>query len=257
MKFIESIQALDTCANIHVIIIDNNSCDAERLALNSAQSNNIVIINHTENCGYFKALNLGIKYVFDKYVSLNNLSDVSIIVGNNDLEFDRQFIYILDSVEPSNDTMVIAPNVITRDGYNQNPHCVSPVSFFRKCGYRLYFTNYYFGQLIYRLTQIYKGIKGPRKNQHASTTQFIYMGIGACYILTENFFKKFSRLDDRVFLWGEEALLAGQVASVGGRILYEPNLVVYHNENTSVSKIPSKQAYNILKKSYKIYSRYL
>ena len=83
------------------------------------------------------------------------------------------------------------------------------------------------------------------------------MGFGACYILTENFFKYFNVLDDRVFLWGEEALLAGQVASVGGKILYDPTIIVQHNESGSVAIIPSKQTYRITRQSYRIYSRYL
>ena len=83
------------------------------------------------------------------------------------------------------------------------------------------------------------------------------MGIGALYILTPNFFKYFKKLTEEVFLYGEEAVFAGQIASVNGEIYYEPVLVCYHNESSTTSNIGSKSKYKIIQNSYKIYRKYL
>ena len=89
---------------------------------------------------------------------------------------------------------------------------------------------------------------------------FIRQGNGACFILTNNFFKFYGKLDDRVFLWGEEYLLANQLLSAGGKMLYEPSIIVYHQttlENTLFRGLNSKAQYKISQASYKIYSKHL
>jgi len=83
------------------------------------------------------------------------------------------------------------------------------------------------------------------------------MAIGAVYILSRNFFKYFNKLWDKVFLYGEEAILASQIESVNGKIIYEPTLKCYHNESSTTSKIIYKEKYMIIQKSYRIYRKYL
>lgn len=171
--------------------------------------------------------------------------------------YTKDFLVKLDKISYSHDVMVIAPNIVTKTGYHQNPHCVNRVSKFRKLGYYLYFSNYYLGKMIYSFWQLMIDIRGRRDNPLFQKEMYIYSGIGACYILTENFFNHYSKLDDRVFMWGEEALLAGQVAAANGKMLYHPDLIVHHEENASVKNIPWRATYNITRESYKIYKDYL
>lgn len=83
------------------------------------------------------------------------------------------------------------------------------------------------------------------------------MGIGSLYILTENFFQHYKKLSEEVFLYGEEAILAGQLAAKNGKTLYDPSLVCYHNESTTTSRINSKRIYYFMQESYKKYRKYL
>lgn len=258
LKYLASISNLKSKSpETHIIVVDNNSNPTELAELDKAAADNIHIIRNSENLGYFRALNVGIGYATESIVDMRAGGGHRIIVSNNDVEFEKDFAVTLDGVEYTGDTLVIAPNVVSADGYNENPHCITRLSRLRKLGYRVYVSNYYLGKSIYWFAQKVKGLKGPRKNSEAATPRFIYMGIGACYILTGHFFRHFQELDDRVFLWGEEALLAGQIASVGGRIWYEPTLVVHHNQSSTVSRIPSRKAYDIWRESFKIYSKYL
>ncbi|MEN6414762.1 MAG: glycosyltransferase [Veillonellales bacterium] len=253
IKFVESINRLKiNSGNIHIIIVDNDSTeeDYKNLVESFESVNNINLLRNKENVGYFKALNIGICSVDDKDNSF-------FIIGNNDIQFKDDFLIKLDQIVYNNDVLAIAPNIITANGYHQNPHCVTRVSTFRKMAYRLYFTNYYLGRFLYWLATKHKKIKGNKDNALYDKHCYIYMGIGASYVLTEHFFKFYTKLDDRVFLWGEEALLAGQLSAVGGKLLYNPNIIVYHAENSSVKKIPSRETYEITRKSYKIYSKYL
>ena len=254
INYIESINKLITnTGKIEIIIVDNNS-DADdyyKLVQTKELVRNVTFIRNETNIGYFKAINVGINSVPDKL-------DHLFIVGNNDLIFDNNFIVALNNISYDEKTLVLAPNIVTQNGYHQNPHCINRISFLRKIGYRLFYTNYYFGQFIYWIWQKRKLTNQQIDNNDCCQQIFIYMGIGACYVLTEHFFNYFEKLDDRVFLWGEEALLAGQVSGVGGKTLYVPNIVVHHKELSSVSKKAfTREYYKIAQASYKIYSRYL
>ena len=83
------------------------------------------------------------------------------------------------------------------------------------------------------------------------------MGYGACYILTNNFFKKFDELDAPVFLMGEEGILTNQILSVSGNILYIPDLIVNHLDHSSIKKLTSRNLYRFSKISYKYYLKNL
>ena len=252
IKYLNSITRLiNHNHKVKVIIVDNASSieDIKIIENTIIGRPNTELIRNKENIGYFRALNIGLSAIQDK----NTL----VIVGNNDIEFNEDLLLKLNNIEYEDDIFVIAPNIITRDGFHQNPHCVERLSIFRKSGYWIYFSNYYLGQLMFWIMQKIKKPRSVQREEYWNRRRVIHMGIGACYILTENYFKYFNALDDRIFLWGEEALLAGQVSSVGGKILYDPTIVVHHNESGSVAAIPSKQTYRITKQSHRIYSRYL
>ena len=253
IKYIDSVKKLlrsDNCVSI--MIIDNNSDLDDFLILRESvkRLENVNLIRNKSNIGYFAGLNVGIANAPYKKKSL-------FVIGNNDLKFNPDFILELNNLQYDDSTMVIAPNIITLDGYHQNPHYIIRMSTLRKLGFRIYFSNYYLGLIVRWLIQKLKILMPLSPNDEFKKRQFIHMGVGACYILTGHFFKSYSKLNAKVFLWGEEALLADQLLSAGSRMLYEPKLVVHHAESGSVKKVPSKEAYKIGKESFRIYSTYL
>lgn len=228
---------------IKIIIIDNGSDikdqDKLRNQLNGIPLIEVIFAN--ENLGYFKGLNVGLGEVVNRKDSL-------LVIGNNDLTFNQDFITRLLEVKINKDVMVLAPDVITINGFHQNPLCINRMSKLRKYGLRFYYTNYYYGRAMYHAIQFLKRNVNP--NKKLENESYIYMGIGACYILTPYFFDKFEKLKEDVFLWSEEALLAGQIDEAGGKMLYCPNLIVHHAENTSVKKIPSRKTYEMARESF-------
>lgn len=256
-KFLASICNLDNALAtrsfaLSVIVVDNASGDEDKLLLGSivGKYEFAKVVYSEVNLGYFPGLNLGLSSVI--------LTDYDYIVaGNNDLCFDRSFLFNLSSREYSLDTLVVAPNVIASDSYSQNPHCITRVSRVRRFLYLIYFSNYYFAVWLVRASRLWQKLRGGRRNKSASKSMYIHMGIGACYILTPSFFRHFSILPDLVFLYGEEALLAAQVLSVGGKTYYDSTLRVHHAESATLSKVPKRTSYEFGKKSYKIYRKYL
>lgn len=255
-KYLESIEALEKGPGdrVKVIIVDNNSASVDkRQVLNCAgQFDYCNVVELEKNIGYFKGLNAGLD-------ASNRSPNDSVVVGNNDLTFDSDFLVNLKKIQHAADVFVIAPNIITLDGRRQNPHVIERVGRLEKIKADLYFFNYHLTQLLRVTTRWAKKLKkNKRKPPVPEFGQMkIKRGIGACYILTPSFFEHFNHLDDRVFLWGEEALLSHQVESVGGITLYDPSIKITHHESASVSFINSKARYKIVKESYRIYREYL
>jgi GT2 family glycosyltransferase len=241
-----------TQIGLSVVVVDNDSPrkDFQALQLICSPYSQVILLRSETNLGYFGGLNLGLS-------TLSLSKDDYVIVGNNDLTFTSDFFSLLSSRKYDDDVLVVAPNVITADGYHQNPHCPARVSAFRKFLYDIYFSNFWCSRLLTLVSKNLKLVKGGRSNEFSGVSQLIHMGIGACYILTPAFFRFFSRLDDSVFLYGEEALLSGQVMSVSGKTFYDNELVVHHAESATLSKYPSRTTYGFMKKSYPIYRKYL
>lgn len=241
---------------IEVIVVDNCSeySDYESLVSFVSRLDSVEIIRSQANVGYFGGLNIGILHT-------KKDSETYVIIGNNDLTFDQEFVMNLKKIRYDPSVMIIAPDIITKDGIHQNPHVVDKVSRTEKLKSMLYFSNYFVGQLgrIVNRTvrKVLRRKKVHKTNRHYQSQMIIKRGIGACYVLTPNFFKSLDKLDDRIFLWGEEALLSAQVESVGGKTLYDPSIVVHHHESASVNAIEPRNKYNIVKDSYKIYRKYL
>lgn len=247
IEYVERLESL----KVMIIIIDNNSeiSDFTELEGQLKFKKNVIIIRNNENIGYFKGLNVGLDYI-----KKNNIKAPFVTIGNNDLIFEINYLIKLQQVNYNENVLAIAPDVYTLENNHQNPHVIEKVSIIRKSFYRLYFSNFYLGNFMMKL---YKKTKKNNVNIFLDQEKYIYMGIGAVYILTENFFKHFDRLNDDVFLWGEEALFGNQIKSVNGVILYTPNVKIQHLESLTTKKIPTKIKYKQMQKSFKIYSKFL
>lgn len=257
-KYINSILALDfyDAESVKIIVVDNKSdtTDVRELEVICAGLPGVQLVKNEENLGYFPALNKGI----DLMGVEEDVDSRYAIVGNNDMVFRRDFLKELRKVSFDDKTFVLSPRIIACDGYCQNPYHINRIGRLKRLAYKVYYSNYYFAKLMTLIASNYrvKKEKGNFRMKYDKQME-IYMGHGSCYVLTNNFFKHFSFLDDRVFLWGEEALLTGQIKSKNGIILFTPSLSITHNRSSSTNRLPSKEKYEIMRRSYRIYSRYL
>lgn len=250
MNYIHSALNIVGSFDVRIIVVDNASRNEDLFlmekSINELNGENVVLVKSSSNVGYFGGLNLGIRWALEH--GYNQFQ----IVGNNDIIFASDFLTNLEKLELNNDELILAPDIITSDNSHENPHVVSKMSWARKLKYEIYFSNYYVARainLFYSAERKEKAFDPNRKH--------IYMGIGALYVLTPFFFKHFTSLWNLVFLYGEEAILAGQIQSVSGKILYDPILRCYHEESSTTSKLQTKVKFNIIRKSYSIYKKYL
>lgn len=260
-NYLQSLQELELPDGdkLEAIIVDNKSADEDfkRVQTSVAQRPFARLIAQDHNPGYFRGLNAGID-------SCPKNEDTLFVVGNNDMKFATDFLVNLKAIPYEKDIFVIAPNITTLNGRKQNPHVVHKVPASELIKARIYFSNYYVGQVGRFLNQALVSLvhKVRTKSICQNSTlepgrMKIKRGIGACYVLTPYFFHHYQRLDDSVFLWGEEALLSHQVEIAGGYTLYDPSIRIVHHESASVKSIETRRKYEIVRESYKIYRKYL
>lgn len=252
IKYVQNIKSLVNNEEAFVIVVDNSPSNEDfevlkNFVVKNNYSGHDVVILKKENKGYFQGLNDGIIYAREL-----NVNSSFYIVGNNDIIFKNDFITQLKNIKLNENVLVLAPDIITNKNSHENPHVISRIGFLQKFKYDVYYSNYIVGKILSKLKSVERRFK-----PYDPIRKEIHMGIGALYILTTNFFKHFEKLSEEVFLYGEEAILAGQINSVNGKIVYEPALVCYHNESATTSKLDSKSKYEIVQKSYLVYRKYL
>lgn len=195
----------------------------------------------TNNGGYGYGNNQGFEYVkkvFEyKYVFVCNPDTVL----KNKLSLDMF----------KEDSLCIAPKIISRNGKNQNPYWVCENRISEYLMYKGYQNNnkiiLYIGiginKIIREIFNIF--IKYSKKSVHS-----IYACHGSFFALNKEFLENCQfRYDEKMFLFYEEAYLAKEIKKNKQKVHYYKDIIVFHNEDGSMS-IANIKEYPHLKKSY-------
>jgi GT2 family glycosyltransferase len=254
---VKSIWKISGLNDPYILVVDNSSISEETNILKKFQvsnkDKNLLVFFEKTNHGYFPGLNIGIDHILKTRIEFD-----AMIIGNNDLFFPEDFLtnYIKYSFR-FEQYSVVSPNLITLDGIHQNPHVLKKISNIRKFIYNIYFSNYYLSIGIFKISHLLSIFFKRKDSMNHSKPQEIKIGYGACYILTNIFFKYFHCLDAPVFLMGEECFLSNQLQSNGLKIFYEPEIIVYHQDHASIKSPFSKKIWKITKNSYQLYRKFL
>lgn len=248
-KFCESLAAQNGFGSefsVRCVVVDNSE-DADvskKLADGISRWKWVVHCPVGKNIGYFAGLNFGLKSV--------TLAEWDfVIISNNDLCLDVDFCRVLVNEKYANNVFAICPDVVTSDGYHQNPHLSRRIGIFRRLKYDLYYSHYFVAVI---LTALLRLLRPKRRNSNqVKESREIHMGIGAIYVLTRGFFKNFEKLSYPFFLYGEEAFIADQIHSARGILWFDPKLLVLHAESAATGKIPRRAVYEFSREGYSSY----
>lgn len=252
---IKSIQAFNN-EGIQIVVVDNKSDqeDVEALKAFEKSYSNLTIIYSDENLGYFRGLNVGINYLKNTFPDI----DSYMVIGNNDVLFPEDFYQsIFNKQEILDKYPVISPNIITADGFHQNPHVISNISKTREIIYDIYHTNYIFAKLIIQLARVTSSFTDRKDEEQHEIAQEIYQGYGAIYILTPLFFENFEELWSPTFLMYEEYFLSKQLSDKGFKTYYEPSIKLTHLMHATTDKLPGKLKWQFSKNAHKEYRKYV
>jgi GT2 family glycosyltransferase len=250
LKSLESQNGQSRLVSVECVVIDNSTSteDAAICERVTAQYPFATYIRSPRNLGYFGGLNHGLER--------SNHHDIAYtVVCNNDLQFAAEFCETLCTKQYDPCVFAICPDVVTADGVHQNPHILNRIGWFRRFQFDLYFSHYYMSRLLIAILRIIRPNRSSPPQPQSSCE--VHMGVGACYVLTPEFFRQFKTLRYFFFLYGEEAYIADQIHSAGGSLLFDPDLRVDHAESAALSKVPNRTAYEYARKGYPDYRRLL
>lgn len=239
--------------NYSIVVVDNFSDDNDKEKLKSLENEikNVKIIYNDKNVGYFKGLNIGINYLRQYDSQINCM-----VVGNNDVLFPNDFYKsLMQNINLFSKYPVISPDIITTDGFHQNPHVIKKISKIRELIYNLYHSNYFIAKLIIKFANITKKYTSRGDEKQYKIAQEIYQGYGACYILTSLFFENFKELDAPTFLMYEEYFLSLQLRNKGFKIYYEPTISINHLMHATTDKLPGKLKWKFSRDSHKLHRK--
>lgn len=177
----------------NIIVIDNGSQD-NSVNIISNHYPKIKIIENKQNLGFAKGMNVGIKYALE-----NNAKRILLL--NNDTEFSKKAFEIL---------------------LNTNEDITGPVLRYIDNGKTIFdlggYINYWTGRAYHKETT-----KIP-KNLFSNPD---YVS-GAVMLVNKEVFKKVGLLDERFFLYYEDADFCIRARNKGFKIKLEQNSVFYH-----------------------------
>lgn len=238
-NFNDTIECIDSIEKIEgkkkIIVVDNNSLNDEEIKILNNKTDDLILLE--ENIGFAKAnnkgINLSIKYKPEFVVVINNdivIDDVNFIkkIENNykDYEFDML------------GTKIISPG----DSCNPFPVLKNKLELdieIKRCNKLI---KIYKNPLLYFLLQIYLNIKHfikkPIKLENGKKLEKNVALHGCGIIFSKKYLEKYEHaFYNETFLYHEEEFLYQRVLKDSLISIYDPNMVIYHKEGSSLNKI--------------------
>ncbi|MBT1165055.1 glycosyltransferase [Bifidobacterium felsineum] len=235
LKCIESINRVtqNTKYNCEIVVVDNfsNNGSIEEIEKKIKHIKNIHIIKNNENLGFAKGNNVGYNYC------RNVLKCNIIFISNNDIEIKSNNIIdqSIDDFEKHH-YAVLGPDIISGvDGHHQNPGAYSFSNRQRVIKEIIRYSILLFLSQINLYDKIkVKRIKHSSSNIRNSEKQLH----GAFLIFSPLYIKEFTEaFDSRTFLYLEEELLFLRCKSKNLKMMYDPSIVVLHNEDRATQAL--------------------
>ena len=213
--------------NLNILVIDNNSTkeDERNILAKIEKKYNVKIILNNVNGGFSAGNNIGLKQAVKD-------GAVWCLVINPDVVIDsRQYIKeMIKRITEYSLAVVAASKMILPSGERQNPYCEISYS----------------GELLWFLDAIKLRYGKSKGYLLPDETGYCPKVSGCCFFIKSEFLLEIGFLDENVFLYCEEPILASQVRQHGYRELYVSEIQAYHNHVPSQKGSTRKRMQNLL-----------
>ncbi len=217
------------------LIIVNNSKDNIEIekVIKKFGDKRIHLTGTNKNLGYSRGNNLGFKYALDKKLIDND--DVVLFTNEDIVIEDKKFLskalHNLDFYKCG----FLGPKIINNDGSYMFPHL-------KKTGYLkclLHMGNN--GKI-----DNFFGIN--RRLRKVSKPLEVFLLNGACFFCRVSDFIEINMFDTNTFIYYEEELIFRRVYNERIKVIYDPEIIVFHEHSASV-----KKSFSILNKKKLVY----
>ena len=220
-----------------IVVVDNKSTDNSLEELRKLKNKKITIIDSGENKGYSYALNVGCKYLIDKYKSLN------IVISNSDIIIDSELdIKDLNSYI-STKNVIVGPTIIQGNDLNRGFKIPSPWQDIKQ-------NIVFFGKKV-----LAKELSYPDNYYHKDISKVDTVS-GCFFMISSKHLEDMGYFDENVFLYYEENIMGIKTKKLGKNIIVANNVDVIHDHSVSIDKSLKRiKKYDILKTSQEYFEK--
>ncbi|MCQ2377707.1 MAG: glycosyltransferase family 2 protein [Victivallaceae bacterium] len=207
---------LQTNVDLEIVVVDNASrpddCEKVRAL---CEERNCTFLAAESNRGYNAGNNIGLRYAAEKGFPYS-------LICNPDMEFpNRDYLQILVSeMEKDARTAVCGSDIRTPEGIHQSPRRYEESPWYRSFDW---------------IGDIFKRNRSdvPDWIENPETSRFCRGVNGCCLLLRTACLQETGFFDERVFLYGEEAILGRQVELAKWKIYYTASTFAVHHHRKS------------------------
>jgi phenylacetate-CoA ligase len=232
-----------------IIIVDNSGTLAAKLTSRS-EIVNATVLTPDRNLGYLG----GASWALEQYLSRNPLPQW-VIVSNSDISFpDPQFFAKLrggdrpPAAVVAPDTVSIERTLLPESPKHQNPFMLTRPSALRirvlrfiARRYPIYLAYSLASRVRYLAIRALSSLLSWRRDGGLSSGSTIYAPFGGCFIFNESYFLAGGTLRHGAFLFGEELFVAETARNLKLKIIYDPSLVIAHDDHGATRLLPSRR----------------
>ena len=235
-----------------IVVVDNNSPNASYQRLQAAQpGHRWHLLQSGENRGYSAGNNVGIRYLME------HTGDDIIGIVNPDVCFDGEFLRQIRGAFAAHDEYAVLTGVQhRRDGSVSNRSFWPELTRWTTIRSNLWFLN----KLANRQTEYNMRFVRETLSQ-AAGQDLVEVPVveGCCFFMRRCAWEQIGLLDERMFLFFEEDILAYRVHRKGWKIGVLPQTAFLHDHSTTLKSIYSSLQTDLLllKSRGKFYRHYL
>lgn len=214
-----------TSKDYHIYIVDNASKDNSYEIFKETYSDcsDITLLASTENRGFSAGNNIGIEQALKDGAQYLAITNADIILQNDALSI------MVDEIEKDVSVGVAAPSLSLPDYDGEGQFARN------KLTWKNFLTEKTFFKHSKRMSKKYpRYIK--ENEEFEENFKFFGMVYGCCYVARRDFFLKAGLLDEDVFLFNEEDIMAYKLEELGYYTLIVPTAKAFHNHHNSIKK---------------------
>ena len=229
-------EELSKCSLEQIIVVVNNSATEQStnflldgmnairvddISKSVSSKRSVYVIHNPQNSGYAIGNNIGVHFLAQHFY-VDNL-----LISNNDIVFkDNDVIEsLLCKLNELPQVAVIGPNILGLDGHSQSP-------------YRYF--GFWHEMFWIPLERFVPFVKMQHFDHDQAVEGFYHHVMGCFFIIRFSDYIKCGMMDEKTFLFYEEAILADRLAKNGKREYYIPTVKVLHDHGLSMKKISNK-----------------
>ena len=201
-----------------IIIVDNNSNISTKVALRKFTNEKIELIENSENKGFSYAINIGAKRLIEE------LGECNLIVSNSDVIIEKETDLLgLTNLLAREEVGVVAPTIIERNSLNRGWKNPSPKI-----------------DALMNLVYIHRIIRKKKvfypDTYYNDRVCFVEVVSGCFFLIKSKDLERIGFLDENVFLYYEENILAKRIEKINKKIMLCNDIKIVHNHSVSINK---------------------